>query len=166
MSKIESLHDLLIEELKDLYSAETQLVKALPRLAEAASSEELKTAFKNHLKETEGHVSRLERIADLLEFSPKGKKCQAMEGLVAEGKETISEDASAAVKDAALIIAAQKVEHYEISGYGSAKTFADLLGYDEVHDLLQATLDEESAADNTVPIQHRLEVEPSAFFRS
>jgi ferritin-like metal-binding protein YciE len=147
MSKIETLHDLLIHELKDLYSAETQLVKALPKMAKAASDERLKEAFQKHLAQTQEQVSRLEQIAKTLEFSPKGKKCVAMEGLIAEGQETISEDAADSVKDAALIIAAQKVEHYEIAGYGSLREFADLLGYDEVRSLLEATLEEEHATD-------------------
>ena len=148
MSKIKTLHDLLIEEIKDLYSAEVQLVKALPKLAEAASDESLKNAFLNHLRETEAHVVRLDRIGDLLTFSPKGVKCPAMEGLVAEGKRTISEDAEPNVKDAALIVAAQKVEHYEIAGYGAVRTFAEILDYEEVRDLLRATLDEEKGADD------------------
>lgn len=147
MSKIETLHDLLIQELKDLYSAETQLVKALPKMAKAASDERLKEAFQKHLAQTQEQVSRLEQIAKSLEFSPKGKKCVAMEGLIEEGKETISEDAADSVKDAALILAAQKIEHYEIAGYGTLREFADLLGYDEVRSLLEATLEEEHATD-------------------
>ena len=147
MSKIETLHDLLIEQLKDLYSAETQLVKALPKMAKAATDERLKEGFQKHLAQTEEHVSRIEQIAKILEFSPKGKKCLAMEGLIAEGKETISEEATDSVKDAALICAAQKVEHYEIAGYGTLREFAELLGYDEVRSLLEATLEEESATD-------------------
>ncbi len=147
MSKIETLHDLLIQELKDLYSAETQLVKALPKMAKAATDERLKEAFQKHLAQTQEQVSRLEQIAKSLEFSPKGKKCVAMEGLIEEGKETISEDAADSVKDAALILAAQKIEHYEIAGYGTLREFADLLGYDEVRSLLEATLEEEHATD-------------------
>lgn len=147
MSKIETLHDLLIQEIKDLYSAETQLVKALPKMAKAASDERLKEAFQKHLAQTQEQVSRIEQIAKSLEFSPKGKKCVAMEGLIEEGKETISEDAAESVKDAALILAAQKIEHYEIAGYGTLREFADLLGYDEVRSLLEATLEEEHATD-------------------
>jgi ferritin-like metal-binding protein YciE len=147
MPKLENLHDLLILELQDLYSAETQLVKALPKLAKAASDENLRTLFNDHLEETKEHVARLERIADLLEFSPKGKKCQGMEGLIAEGAERIDEKAQPSVRDAALICAAQKAEHYEISSYGTLRTFAELLGYDEVAELLQETKDEEVAAD-------------------
>ena len=147
MAKIETLHDLFVEEIKDLHNAETQLAKALPKIAKAASSEELRAGFLDHLKETEEHRARLERIAELLDFSPKGKKCLAMEGLVAEGQETIAEDAPASVKDAALICAAQKVEHYEIAGYGTVRTFAELLGYNDAEQMLTATLEEERRTD-------------------
>ena len=147
MSKIETLHDLLIHELKDLYSAETQLVKALPKMAKAATDERLKEGFQKHLAQTQEQVSRLDQIAKILEFTPKGKKCLAMEGLIAEGQETISEEATDSVKDAALICAAQQIEHYEIAGYGTLREFAELLGYDEVRSLLEATLEEESATD-------------------
>lgn len=147
MPKIKTLHELFIQEIKDLYSAESQLAKALPKMAKAANGAELQAGFKHHLEETREHTKRLERIAEILEFSPKGKKCLAMEGLVAEGEETIAEDASPSVKDAALICAAQKVEHYEIAGYGTVRAFAELLGYDEVRDLLEETLEEEKATD-------------------
>lgn len=147
MPKIKTLHDLFIHETKDLYSAENQLTKALPKMAKAASDPDLKAGFKRHLEETREHLKRLERIAEILEFSPKGKKCLAMEGLVAEGEETISEDAAPSVKDAALISAAQKVEHYEIAGYGTLRAFAELLGYDEVRELVEETLEEEKATD-------------------
>ena len=145
--KLASLHDLYIDELKDLYSAENQLLKALPKMAKAASAPELQTAFEDHLEETQGQVRRLERIFKKLDASPKGKKCKAMEGLIEEGKEVIEEDADPAVRDAALIAAAQRVEHYEMAGYGCVRTYARLLGYDEAADLLQETLDEEGAAD-------------------
>jgi ferritin-like metal-binding protein YciE len=145
--KLRSLQDLYVEELKDLYSAESQLLTALPKMAKAASAPELSKAFKDHLKETEGQVKRLETIFEKLATSPKGKKCKAMEGLVEEGKETISEDADPSVKDAGLIAAAQRVEHYEMAGYGCVRTFARLLGHDDAADLLQETLDEEGAAD-------------------
>jgi ferritin-like metal-binding protein YciE len=145
--KLGSLHDVFVEELKDLYSAETQLTKALPKMAKAASSDELRTAFEEHLKETEGQVQRLETIFEELEVSPKGKKCKAMAGLIEEGAEVIDMDGEEAVKDAALIAAAQKVEHYEIAGYGTVRNFAELLGLDDVVNLLQETLDEEAAAD-------------------
>jgi len=145
--KLESLHDVFVNELKDLYNAEGQLTKALPKMAKAASSEELRTAFENHLSETENQVERLEKIFKELDASPKGKKCKAMAGLIEEGKEIIEEDGEDAVKDAALIAAAQKVEHYEIASYGTVRTYAQLLGFDEAAELLQETLDEEAAAD-------------------
>jgi len=145
--KLESLRELLVDELKDLYSAENQLVKALPKMAKAAASPELKAAFEEHLEETKGQVDRLVTIFEQLEGSPKGKKCKAMEGLIEEGSEFIDADGEDSVKDAALICAAQKVEHYEIASYGCARTFATLLGLDEVADLLQETLDEEGNAD-------------------
>ena len=145
--KLETLHDLLIEELKDLYSAENQLIKALPRMARAATSEDLKMAFESHLEETKTQLQRLEAIFERLEVKPGRKKCKAMEGLLEEGKETISEDAEPMVHDAALIAAAQRVEHYEIAAYGCARTFALLVEDQETADLLQESLEEESAAD-------------------
>ena len=145
--KLESLQDLLVHELKDLYSAENQLVKALPKMAKAAESEDLKAAFEEHLEVTKTQVERLETIFEELGVSPKGKKCKAMEGLIEEGSELISEDGEASVKDAALIAAAQKVEHYEIAGYGCARTFAQLLGMEKAAELLQETLDEEGETD-------------------
>lgn len=144
---LDSLHDLYVEELKDLYNAENQLIKALPKMAKAASAPELKEAFTNHLEETRGQVQRLETIFAELGVSPKGKKCKAMEGLVEEGKEVMEEDGEPAVIDAALIAAAQRVEHYEMAGYGCARTFATLLGYTDAAKLLQETLDEEGNAD-------------------
>jgi ferritin-like metal-binding protein YciE len=147
MSKTTTLQELLIEELKDLYSAETQLTKALPKMAKAASDENLKAGFEEHLDQTHEHIARLDRAMELLDASPKGKTCKAMKGLLAEGEEKIKEDASDAVKDAALIGAAQKVEHYEIAGYGTVRTFAELLGEDEIVSLLQETLDEEAETD-------------------
>lgn len=150
MSKLNNLSDLLVQELKDLYSAETQLIKALPKMAKAAAAEELKAAFQKHLKETEEHVERLEKIMAELDESPKGKTCKAMKGLIEEGRETIGEDAEDSVKDAALICAAQRVEHYEIAGYGCARTFAQLLGHDRIAQILQTTLDEEGATDKAL----------------
>lgn len=147
MSKLATLEVLLVQEIKDLYSAETQLVKALPKMAKAATDASLKEAIKNHLEETKVHVERLEKIAGLLDITPRGKSCKAMKGLVEEGAEVIEEDGDPAVKDFALIVAAQKVEHYEISGYGSARAIAEILGHDEVLELLQATIEEEGAAD-------------------
>ena len=144
---LDSLHDLYVDELKDLYSAENQLLKALPRLAKAATAPELKAAFTEHLEVTRKQVERLDRIFGELGVSPKGKKCKAMEGLIEEGKEVIEQDGDPAVIDAALIAAAQRVEHYEMAGYGCVRTFAALLGYDDAAALLQATLDEEGEAD-------------------
>ena len=123
--KHESLKDLYVDELKDLFSAETQLTKALPKLAKAATSEELRTAFEEHLEQTKGHVERLEEIFESLEEKPTGKKCVGMEGLIKEGAEVMQEDFEEEVMDAALIGAAQRVEHYEIAAYGTVRTFAD-----------------------------------------
>ena len=145
--KLASLEDLYVDELKDLYSAENQLLKALPKMARAATAAELRTAFEEHLEETKGQVERLERIFKELDVSPKGKKCKAMEGLIEEGKEVIEENAGPEVKDAALIAAAQRVEHYEMAGYGCVRTFARILGHDRAVEMLQQTLDEEAAAD-------------------
>lgn len=148
MAKMKSLEDFLMEELKDLYSAEKQLTKALPKMAKAANSDELRQAFEDHLKETEGQVARLEKISKLAGGrSLAGKKCKAMEGLIEEGKEIMEEDCTPEVRDVALIAAAQKVEHYEIASYGCAKTYARLLGYSEVEELLEETQQEESSAD-------------------
>lgn len=147
---LDSLHDLYVEELKDLYNAENQLLKALPKMAKAATHPKLQTAFEEHLEVTRNQVTRLETIFKKLGESPKGKKCKAMEGLVAEGAEVIEEDGEDAVKDAALIAAAQRVEHYEMAGYGCVRTFANLLGYTEAAELLQETLDEEGDADKSL----------------
>jgi ferritin-like metal-binding protein YciE len=144
---LKSLQDLLVEELKDLYSAENQLVKALPKMAKGATNPDLKAGFQEHLEQTRNQVKRLEQACQCLEASPRGKKCAAMEGLIEEGKELLQEEAEAAVLDAALIAAAQKVEHYEIASYGSARQWAEQLGLDEVAELLQETLDEEKATD-------------------
>ena len=145
--KLKTLHDLYVDELKDLYNAEHQILKALPKLIKTASAPELADAFEEHRKVTEGQVERLEKVFKMLNLSPKGKKCKAMEGLLEEGKEMMSEDAEPAVMDAGLISAAQRVEHYEMAGYGCVRTFARLLGYDKAADLLQETLAEESEAD-------------------
>ena len=147
MAKLKNLEDFLIDELKDLYSAEKQLLKALPKMAKAATSEELKQAFTDHLEETEKHVTRLEEISNIIGKGLTGKKCKAMEGLVEEGKELMEEDATPEVMDVALICAAQKVEHYEIASYGCAVTYARLLEMSDVEQLLNATLDEEKNAD-------------------
>lgn len=146
--KLNTLQDLYFDELKDLYNAEGQLLKALPKMAEKASSAQLRKAFERHLKETETHVERLVQIFEELNVSPKGKKCKAMEGLLAEGKELLEQDdADPSVMDAALIGSAQRVEHYEMAGYGCARTYARLLGYDDAAELLQQTLDEEGETD-------------------
>jgi ferritin-like metal-binding protein YciE len=144
------LQELLVEELRDIYNAENQLIKALPKMAKAAQSERLKEAFERHLEETEQQVERLERAFELLGEPVKGKKCQAMEGLLEEGKEIMEEHSESAMLDAALICAAQKVEHYEIASYGTVCTWADLLGLDEVADLLKETLDEEKTTDESL----------------
>src|SRR5947207_2591239 len=140
---MEALRELLIDELSDLYSAEKQLVKALPKMAKAAASENLKAAFEGHLAETEEQVGRLDRVFQELDEKPKRKKCKAMEGLIEEGAEVIEKDIPAEVKGAALIGAAQRVEHYEMAGYGTARAFAETLDLGEIVDLLQATLNEE-----------------------
>src|SRR6185369_9904482 len=145
--KLKTLKDLFHHELKDLYSAETQLVKALPKMAKAATNEELKAGFEEHLEQTREHVQRLDQIGESLEMRLSGHKCKAMEGLITEGAELISEDAEESVRDAGLIGAAQRVEHYEIAGYGTARALAQLLGFDEAADLLEQTLDEEKATD-------------------
>lgn len=139
----QELKDLYIDELKDLYNAENQLVKALPKLAKASSSDELREGFEEHLEQTKGHVERLEEIFEMLGESPKGKKCAGMEGLVEEGSEVMKEDFEGAVMDAALIGAAQRVEHYEIAAYGTARALAETLGESDHVSLLEATLAEE-----------------------
>jgi ferritin-like metal-binding protein YciE len=145
---LESMSDLLLDQLKDLYSAEQQLVRALPKLAEAACSQSLKEAFEGHLGETEGQVTRLERAFQQLGVKPNGRTCRGMEGLLREGDEMTHESGSESVRDAGLIAAAQRVEHYEIAAYGCAITFARLLGHEEVVSLLEETLSEEKAADD------------------
>lgn len=159
---LDSLHDLYVDGLKDLFSAENQLLKALPRMAKAATAPGLREAFTTHLDETRGQVARLETIFAGLGVSPRGKKCKAMEGLIEEGKEVLAEDGEPAVIDAALIAAAQKVEHYEIAGYGCARTFARLLGYEDAAALLQETLDEEGNADKTLTAVAESEINPEA----
>ena len=146
-SKMATLEDLYTDLLKDLYSAEKQLVKALPKMAKNAQSPDLQRAFQDHLRQTEGHVERIERIFNDLEGSPRGKKCVGMEGLIEEGNELLQEDVEPDVLDAGLIAAAQKVEHYEIASYGTARALAERLGYDKAARLLQQTLDEESMAN-------------------
>jgi ferritin-like metal-binding protein YciE len=147
MASMTSLTDLLTDELKDLFSAERQLTKALPKMAKKASSHALKDAFTVHLKETEGHVERLEKIGEMLDIKLSGKKCKAMEGLVEEGKEVLEEEGEPSLIDTALIGAAQRAEHYEMAAYGVARGMARTLGMKQVVELLQKTLDEEGAAD-------------------
>ncbi len=141
-----SLHELYIDELKDLYNAENQLVKALPKMARAATSPDLKSGFEEHLEQTKGHVQRLEEIFENLGTSPKGKKCKGMEGLIEEGSEAIGEY-DGAVLDAALIGAAQRVEHYEMAGYGTAIAFGKEMGHSDHVALLEETLEEEKETD-------------------
>jgi ferritin-like metal-binding protein YciE len=145
---LDSLQDLYVEELKDLYNAETQLVKALPKMAKNATTPELKAAFTEHLEVTRKQVDRLEQIFSALSVNPKGKKCKAMEGLIEEGSEIFTKKGDPSVIDAALIAAAQRVEHYEMAGYGCVRTFARLLGHNDAEKLLQETLDEEGEADS------------------
>ena len=145
--KLNTLEDLLLHELKDLYSAENQLLKALPKMAKAADHEDLRAAFEEHLEQTEGQVDRLDQISELLGKKLTGHTCKAMKGLIEEGSDLISEDAHPAVKDAGLIGAAQRVEHYEIAGYGTARTLAEHLGHDEIVELLDETLAEEKETD-------------------
>jgi ferritin-like metal-binding protein YciE len=147
MAKLSSLDDLLVHELQDIYHAEGQILKALPKLAKAATNPDLKAAFEEHRVQTEGQVQRLEQVFKLLGHPAKGKRCEGMAGLIEEGKKVLEENADPAVKDAALIMSAQKVEHYEIAAYGCLCTYAEMLGYDEAHELLGQTLDEEETTD-------------------
>jgi ferritin-like metal-binding protein YciE len=147
MSTLNSLDDLLAQEIKDLYSAEKQLVEALPRMADAAFDPALVEAITSHFGETQGHVRRLQEVAGLLGISPHGTTCKAMKGLIEEGDDTLEERGDPSLRDLALIVAAQKVEHYEFSGYGTAIALAGRLGLDQVAELLQATADEEWGAD-------------------
>ena len=143
----ESLHDAFEEELKDVLSAEKQLLKALPKMAKSASNEDLAAGFEEHLEQTKGHIERLEKIFHMLDKTPRAKKCKAMEGLIEEGSEIMEEDAEPHVMDAMLIAAAQKVEHYEIATYGTLVTWARQLEMEDAAELLQQTLDEEKETD-------------------
>jgi ferritin-like metal-binding protein YciE len=145
--KVESIEDLFLDELKDLYSAEKQITKALPKMVKAASTQELSAAFDSHLQETKGHVERLEEIFEKLGKRGTGKTCEGMKGVLEEGSEVVQEMEKGPVRDAALIAAAQRVEHYEIAGYGSVRSFAELLGKQDIVELLEETLQEEKAAD-------------------
>jgi len=146
--ELDTLKDLYIEELKDLWSAERQIIKALPKMIKAASNKELQAAFRTHLKETEHQVERLEKICAELGVSPRGKKCVGMQGLLEEGSDLIGEKPDPDVLDAGLISAAQHVEHYEMAGYGTVRTYARQLGYESQAQLLQQTLDEEGKTDH------------------
>lgn len=147
MAKLKNLEDLFHHELKDLYSAEKQLIKALAKMEKKATSDDLKKAFSDHLEETENHKKRLEEIAEMLDFEISGVTCDAMKGLIKEAKKFVSEDAASEVQDAGLIADAQRVEHYEISAYGTAVHYAKSLNHDDVAEKLQETLDEEKSAD-------------------
>jgi len=144
---VDTIEKLFEEELKDLYSAETQITKTLPKLAKSATSSELRSAFEHHLKETEGHVQRLEQIFEMLGKSPKGKTCQGMKGVLEEGSEMLSESKEGDIRDVAMISAAQRVEHYEMAAYGTVRTYAERLGKPQIVQLLEKTLEEEKAAD-------------------
>lgn len=145
--KLDHLQELYVTELKDLYSAENQILKALPEMVKAATSPDLKAGFEEHLRQTQEHVARLDQIFQKLGKGPQGKHCRGMQGLLEEGKELMKEDADPQVLDAGLICAAQHVEHYEMAGYGTCRTYAKLLGDNEAAALLQTTLDEEQATD-------------------
>lgn len=143
-----ALKELYVDELRDIYDAEEQLTKALPKMAKAATSDELRSGFEEHLEQTKGHVQRLEQIFESLGEKPKGKKCKGMQGLIAEGKEMMEEeDLEGEVLDAGLISAAQRVEHYEIAAYGCVRTYANLLGDTDAASLLEETLEEEKETD-------------------
>jgi ferritin-like metal-binding protein YciE len=148
--KVESLRDLYVEQLQGLYNAEQQLIKALPKMAKAASSEELRVAFEEHLVKTREHAQRIELIFEQMKEKARGKKCKAMESLIKEGGDVILESLQDALKDAALISAAQRVEHYEIAGYGCVRTHATILGDDVAAAFLAQTLAEEEEADRTL----------------
>jgi ferritin-like metal-binding protein YciE len=160
--KLPTVAKLLEDQLKDLYSAENQLVKALPKMAKKASADALKEAITSHLQETKGHVERLQTIGESLGIKLTGKRCKAMEGLVEEGAEVLEAEGPGPIIDAAIIAAAQRVEHYEISAYGSARTFAEQLDHTDAVNLLQQTLDEESAADEKLTSISEQEVLPAA----
>jgi ferritin-like metal-binding protein YciE len=145
--KLNSLRDLYITELKDLYDAENRIIKALPKMAEASSSQDLRSALEHHLEQTRQHAERLEQIFEKLDESPKGEKCKGIAGIIDEGEDLMDEDAPPAVRDAALIAAAQRVEHYEIAAYGTCRTYARRLGYADHSRLLSETLQEEGEAD-------------------
>jgi ferritin-like metal-binding protein YciE len=145
--KADNIEKLFVNELKDIYSAEKQITRALPRMAKAATTDELRTAFETHLKETEEQIQRLDRVFEILGKPATGKTCQGMKGLLEEGSETMEETEEGEIRDAAMIGAAQRVEHYEIAAYGTVRTIAELLNQKEIEQLLQKTLDEEGNID-------------------
>ena len=148
--KESALKELYLKELRDLYDAEKQITKALPKMAKAAASSRLREAFEHHLGQTKAHVTRLEQIFEELDESPRGESCDGMEGLIEEGSDLIDEDMEEEAKDAGLISAAQRVEHYEMAGYGTVRTYANILGEKKAASLLQETLDEEKQTDQTL----------------
>lgn len=161
--KVESLRDLYLEQLQDLYNAEQQLIKALPKMAKAATTDELRTAIEDHLQETRVQAERIETICEKMGKKASGKKCKAMEGLIKEGSETMGEDMEDSLKDAAIIADAQRVEHYEIAGYGCVRAYATRLGDEEAAELLAQTLEEEKQADQKLnDIAEELNLEVSA----
>jgi len=162
MAKLTSLDDLLVHELQDIYNAEGQILKALPKMMKAANNPDLKAAFDEHRVQTEGHVKRLEQVFKLLGQPVKGKKCDGMAGLLEEGKKVMDQDAEPSVLDAALIAAAQKVEHYEIASYGCVCTYAEMLGYDDAHELLGQNLDEEESTDQRLTALAETVINPEA----
>ena len=159
---LNTFDELFVEQLEDLYDAEKRLTQALPKMAQAAHNQSLKTGFQEHLRQTENHVKRLEESFRILGKSARSKTCQAMKGLIAEGEEVISGSGDAAVKDAALIAAAQRVEHYEIAGYGTVRTFAQRLGRSDIARLLQETLEEEAATDKKLTSIAEQTINPKA----
>jgi ferritin-like metal-binding protein YciE len=161
-TKFNSFEDLLVEQLQDLYDAEQRLTKALPKMADAARNPALKAAFQEHLRQTEGQVARLEQVFKMLGKAPQSKACEAMKGLIEEGQEVINAGGDPAVKDAGLIAAAQRVEHYEIAGYGTVRTFAQRLGRQDAARLLQQTLDEEAATDKKLTALAEQFINPKA----
>jgi ferritin-like metal-binding protein YciE len=160
--KINSMKDLYVDALKDLHSAETQIIKALPKLVKAVSSPELRAAFEEHLEETQSQLGRLEQILDQLGVSSRGKRCKGMEGILEEGSELLEHDGDLAVLDAGFIAGAQKVEHYEIATYGCVRTYAELLGETQAAELLQESLDEEMATDQRLTELAERTINPNA----
>jgi ferritin-like metal-binding protein YciE len=149
---VTNIKELLVDELKDIYSAEKQITRALPKMAKATSSEELKEAFQSHLDETHGQIERLDKIFEILGKASRGKMCHGMQGVLEEGSEVIEEIEKSPVRDAALISAAQRVEHYEMAAYGAVREYARILGQDEIVSLLEETLEEEKAADQKLTV--------------